>query len=167
MPFNLNTPKIVVVGSINMDTYLHVSQLPDTGKTVSTSTSSVYPGGKGINQAIGASKLGQHVALIGNVGSDLDSDNIYRALQEYGVDTYGIKRCFHLDTGKAYIFVESGGHSMISILAGANNIFTPEDIREKEHLFENTGYCLIQSEIPVETVQEACKIAHKYQVKTI
>ncbi len=167
MPFNLNTPKIVVVGSINIDTYLHVSQLPDTGKTVSTSTSSVYPGGKGINQAIGASKLGQHVALIGNVGSDLDSDNIYRALQEYGVDTYGIKRCFHLDTGKAYIFVESGGHSMISILAGANNIFTPEDIREKEHLFENTGYCLIQSEIPVETVQEACKIAHKYQVKTI
>lgn len=167
MPFDLNKPKIVVVGSINMDTYLNVAQLPNTGKTVSTSNFSVYPGGKGINQAIGASKLGHHVALIGNVGSDPDSDNIYRALNEYGVDTFGIKRCFDSDTGKAYIFVESGGSSMISILAGANNIFAPADIREKEHIFENTRYCLVQSEIPVETAMEACLTAHKYQVKTI
>ena len=167
MPFDLNTPKIVVVGSINMDTYLNVMQLPDTGKTVSTSSSFVHPGGKGINQAIGASKLGHHVSLIGNVGFDLDSDNIFRALNEYGVDTFGVKRCFNVNTGKAYILVEEGGDSMISILAGANDIFTPDAIREKEHLFENTGYCLIQSEIPLETVQEACLAAHRHQVKTI
>ncbi|MCI8770362.1 MAG: LacI family DNA-binding transcriptional regulator [Lachnospiraceae bacterium] len=167
MPFELNTSKIIVIGSINMDTYLNVEQLPDTGKTVSTSSSFVYPGGKGINQSIGASKLGQHVALIGNVGFDMDSDNIFRALNEHGVDTFGIKRCFQVNTGKAYIFVEQGGDSMISILAGANDIFTPDAIREKENLFENTGYCLIQSEIPVETVQEACLVAHKHHVKTI
>lgn len=167
IPFNLKTPKIVVVGSINLDTYLNVSHLPNTGKTVSTSISSVYPGGKGINQSIGVSKLGHPVALIGNVGSDLDSDVIYRTLNDYSVDTFGIKRCFNINTGKAYIFVESSGDSMISILDGANDIFTPDDICENEHLFENTGYCLIQSEIPIETVHEACRTAHKYNVKTI
>ena len=96
-----------------MDTYLNVPQLPHTGKTVITSTSSVYPGGKGINQAIGASRLGHRVTLIGNVGSDLDSDNIYRALNENGVETHGVKRCLQTDTGKAYIFVDSNGDSMI------------------------------------------------------
>jgi hypothetical protein len=42
------------------------------------------------------------------VGTDLDSDNIY---------------C---------LSNENSGNSMISILAGANDLFTPEDIRKKE-----------------------------------
>lgn len=166
-PFALNASKIMVVGSINMDTYLRVEQLPHSGKTISTSKSSLYPGGKAMNQAIGASKLGHRVSLIGNVGSDLDSDIIYRTLNEYGIDTFGVKRCSHLNTGKAYIIVENSGDSMISILAGANDYFTPQDIRDNEHLFEDAGYCLIQSEIPLDTVEEACRLAHKHHVKTI
>lgn len=166
-PFALNTSKIMVIGSINMDTYLHVEQLPRSGKTISTSKSSHYPGGKAMNQAIGASKLGHRVSLIGNVGSDLDSDIIYRTLNEYSIDTFGVKRCSHLNTGKAYIIVENSGDSMISILAGANDYFTPQDIRDNEHLFEDAGYCLIQSEIPLDTVEEACRLAHKHHVKTI
>lgn len=167
IPFHLQSERITVVGSINIDTYLNVSKLPGTGKTVTTSSSSVYPGGKGINQSIGAAKLGRRVSLIGNVGADLDADRIYRELQEYGVDTSGVRRCPKTDTGRAYIFVEAGGNSMISILTGANDTVTPEDIRRQEQLFEHTGYCLIQSEIPVETVLEACKTARSHQVKTI
>ena len=166
-PYSLTSSKIVVVGSINIDTYLYVEKLPNTGKTVSTSKSSIYPGGKAVNQSIGVSKLGHRVSLIGNVGSDLDSDIIYRTLNEYDIDTYGVKRCNQMNTGKAYIIVENNGDSMISILAGANAHFTPEDIRKKCHLFEDAGYCLIQSEIPLDTVEEACRIAHQYNTKTI
>lgn len=166
-PFNELSKKITVVGSINIDTYLNVTQLPHSGKTVSTSTSSIYPGGKGINQAIGASRLGQQVTLIGNVGSDLDADTIYRFLHDNNIDTIGIERCQQACTGKAYIFVENSGNSIISILSGANSIFTPDALRAKKKLFENTGYCLIQSEIPLDTVLEACKIAHEYGAKTI
>ncbi len=167
LPFKLKSTKITVVGSINMDTYLNVANLPYSGKTVSTSTSSIYPGGKGVNQSIGVAKLGHRVTLIGNVGFDLDSNYIYNTLNEYEVDTSGIKRCNDIDTGKAYVFVESSGDSMISILSGANDIFTPEDIEEKKHLFENTGYCLIQSEIPIETVYKACVVANEYNAKII
>lgn len=167
LPFKLKSTKITVVGSINMDTYLNVANLPYSGKTVSTSTSSIYPGGKGINQSIGVAKLGHRVTLIGNVGFDLDSNYIYNTLNEYEIDTSGIKRCNNIDTGKAYVFVESSGDSMISILSGANDIFTPDDIEEKKHLFENTGYCLIQSEIPIETVYKACTVAKEYNAKII
>lgn len=166
-PYSSNSAKITVVGSINMDFYLNVPKLPRAGKTVSTSVFSVYPGGKGINQAIGAVRLGHRVSLIGNVGSDIDSDQIYQTLNENGVDTTGVKRCTQADTGKAYIFVDSAGDSMISILTGANALFTPQDIRKRKHLFENAGYCLIQSEIPPDTLMEACKIAHEYNAKTI
>lgn len=167
VPYNLNAPKVTVVGSINIDTYLNVPQLPHSGKTVSTSSSFIYPGGKGVNQSIGAAKLGHRVTLIGNVGSDLDSASIYKALKEYGVEPFGVKRCSQADTGKAFIFVESGGQSIISILPGANDILTPEDIRKRQRFFKNTGYCLIQSEIPLDTVAEACRIAHEYGAKTI
>lgn len=167
VPFNMNAPKITVVGSINIDTYLNVPQLPHSGKTVSTSSSFICPGGKGMNQSIGAAKLGHRVTLIGNVGSDIDSASVYKTLKEYGVEPFGVKRCSQTDTGKAFIFVESGGHSMISILPGANNILTPEDIQKRRRFFKNTGYCLIQSEIPLDTVAEACHVAHEYGAKTI
>lgn len=166
-PYDQNKKSIVVVGSINMDTYLNVTKLPDTGKTVTSPNSSVYPGGKGINQACGAAKLGHSVSLIGNVGYDSEADHIYRTLTEHSVNTFGIKRCFQKDTGKAYIFLDSLGNSMISILTGANAFFSPQDILENEYLFENAGFCLVQTEIPIETVMQACKTAHKYNAKNI
>lgn len=165
IPFNLKSKRIAVVGSINIDNYLNVDNLPHSGKTVSTSTSSIYPGGKGMNQAIGAAKLGHRVSLIGNVGSDIESGKIYEALKEYDIDSLGIKRCNGTNTGKAYIFVEPNGDSMISILSGANGYFSPSDIKEKEHLFENTGYCLVQTEVPLETVLEACLTSHRHGAK--
>lgn len=167
IPFTHRTSPLVVVGSINIDNYLKVNHLPTTGKTTITSTSSVYPGGKGINQAIGAAKLGARVALIGNVGNDVDSDMIYGALRDYSVDASGVRRCGDASTGKAYIFVQKDGDSMISILSGANSSLSPEDIKRNERSFENCRYCLVQTEIPDEAVLAACRIARKHGAKTI
>lgn len=166
-PFNLNTPKVTVVGSIHIDNYLTVPKLPSNGKTVSISGSTIYPGGKGVNQSVGVAKLGHRVSLIGNIGTDLDADYIYSTLEEFGVETLGIKRCNNTNTGKAYIFVDALGHSMISILSGANGVFTPDDLLAKQELFKNTGYCLIQSEVPLATVAKACSLAHQSGAKTI
>lgn len=167
IPFTQRTSPLVVVGSINIDNYLKVNHLPTTGKTTITSTSSVYPGGKGINQAIGAAKLGARVALIGNVGNDVDSDMIYGALRDYSVDSSGVRRCGDSSTGKAYIFVQKDGDSMISILSGANSALSSEDVKRNERSFENCRYCLVQTEIPDEAVLAACRIARDHGAKTI
>lgn len=160
-------PKITVVGSINIDNYLNVAQLPSSGVSVRTSSSFQYPGGKGTNEAIGAAKLGHHVAILGNVGNDMDSNLIYDALNKASVDSSGLSRCSNLLTGKAYIMVEAGGDSLVSILPGANDFLRPEDIRARENIFKNTGYALINTEIPIDTVAEACLSVHKYGGKTI
>ncbi|MDD3361419.1 MAG: PfkB family carbohydrate kinase [Hespellia sp.] len=166
-PFQTTSKKITVVGSINMDTYLNVASLPHTRKTVSTLTSFTYPGGKALNQSIAATRLGHRVSLIGNVGADLDSIHIYKTLKENNVDATGVKRCPLEETGKAYIFIDSKGDSMISLLSGANYSFSPTDIRNNQQLFKDAAYCLLQSEIPLQTIEAACLIAHEYGAKTI
>lgn len=166
-PFDWLAPQITVVGSINIDTYLNTSQLPHDGATIFLSNSSVLPGGKGINQAIGVAKLGHRVKLIGTVGADLNSDCIYKILEENGISINGIKRTRNTDTGKAYIFVDAKGSSMISVLPGANNKLSPEDLQDKKELFNDSAYCLIQTEIPLATVEEACNLAHAAGAQTI
>lgn len=166
-PSQLRMKKITVIGSINIDTYLSVPKLPKEGTTVSARMSSKYPGGKGVNQAVGVAKLGHRVSLIGNVGGDAGSDYIYKEMTRWGVDTAGIRRYTQAETGEAYVFVDPNGDSMISVLSGANALLSPEDIREREQLFENASYCLVQSEVPMETVAASCQAAHRHAAMTI
>lgn len=167
IPFNLKPKHLIVIGSLNVDTYLNVNTIPEAGKTISTSTSSIYPGGKAINQAVGVAKLGHTVSVIGNVGSDLDSNLIYDAIKQHKINPVGIKRCNNTHTGKAYIFLQPDGQSLTSILSGANSTLSPEDIDSKKLLFENTGYCLVQTEIPSQTVLKALRTAHINGASTI
>lgn len=167
IPYNNHSKKIAVIGSINIDNYLKMSVLPRTGKTVNSSLSASYVGGKAINEAVGAAKLGHRVSIIGRVGNDVDSDLVFRELNAHGIDAIGVKRCSGYRTGQAYIFVQSDGDSMISIMSGANEALTPQDISEVERIFENAAFCLIQTEIPMETVIEACRIARKHGAQTI
>lgn len=166
-PFTKKNQTILVIGSINIDTYLKMDRLPFTGKSTITSASSVYPGGKGINQAVGVSKLGAHAALIGAVGNDVESDLIYEAMKTHAIDSSGVHRSVDHATGKAFVFVQHDGDSMISILAGANDTLTPDDIYRNKRLFENSSFCLIQTEIPMDTVLTACKLAKEHHVTTI
>lgn len=166
-PSTSRAKKITVVGSLNIDTYISVPTLPQEGTTVITKTATRYPGGKGINQAVGVAKLGHRVSLIGNVGTDGEADFIFKEMSQWGVDTTGVERHPGIDTGRAYIFVDANGESMSSVLSGANATLRPKDIREREDQFDNTGYCLIQSEIPLDAVYEACRIAHKHHARTI
>lgn len=167
MPSSRHFQKLTVVGSINIDNYLKVKELPATGKTISTTDFSLFPGGKGMNQAIGASLLGAKVALIGAVGNDMDANHIFAALDKHDINSGSVVRYPDTATGKAYIFVQPDGNSMISILSGANAALCPEDILQNEDAFKDSGYCLFQTEIPQDVLIQAGRLAYKYGVKTI
>lgn len=167
IPYLTRTKKIIVVGSINIDNYLNFDSLPHPGKTVSTSSASIYAGGKCLNEALGVAKLGHHAALIANVGNDSEADIIYELVKKYPIDTVGLKRCQGCQTGQAYIFVQNDGNSMISILLGANNTLDKKCIMENERLFTNASFCLLQTEVPLESIIQACIIAKKYGLKTV
>ncbi len=167
VPFSSHSKRIVVVGSINIDVTLNVSELPQPGKTISTNKHSVTLGGKGANQAVGVAKLGNEVALIGRVGNDYDSTLVYTCMEEHHVDTQGIRRDIRAETGKAYIHVQNDGESMITILAGANQNLSSDDIDLFGHLFDHSEYCLLQTEVPDATVMAAAMQARKHGAKNI
>ena len=59
------------------------------------------------------------------------------------------------------------GESVIAILSGANASLTPDDITSNERLFDNAGYCLIQTEIPLESAKVTAITARRHHAKTI
>lgn len=167
IPFTSRIPKIIVIGSINIDVTLTVEDLPQPGQTIETSHSSIAAGGKGINQSIGVSKLNCPVSLIGKVGNNYETAIIYESLAEHHVDSSGVERDITIETGQAYIHVQSDGESTISIQPGANSKLSPKDIRGLSRLFKNTSFCLLQTEIPLDTVIEAAQMAAAQGIRTI
>ena len=51
---------VVVIGSINVDSILHIQRLPQPGETIKMDTFSQAAGGKGANQAVAAAFGGQN-----------------------------------------------------------------------------------------------------------
>lgn len=166
-PHNAKRKKILSIGSINIDNYLSFDELPHIGASVFSSSFNTFPGGKCVNQAVGAAKLGHNVSIIGRVGSDADSDIIYEFVKGQSINCGGLKRTENEKTGQAYIFVAKGGDSMISLIAGANNTVSVSDIQDNENLFANGGYCLLQTEIPMPAILEASRIAKKHSMTTV
>ena len=61
---------ILVFGSINIDLFMPVPQLPRPGETVLGADYALLPGGKGANQALAARRAGAVVGMAGAVGDD-------------------------------------------------------------------------------------------------
>ena len=158
---------VVVVGSVNIDTRLSVPHLPTSGMTVSTDQSVAYPGGKGVNEAVGVARLGHRVTLIGNVGADSASDLVYQQLEGAGVDTSGVYRKAGSKTGQAFILVDPEGQSQIAVLSAANATLRASDVEAREEAFEGARLCLVQTEVPLDAVAAACRLAHRHGAQTI
>ncbi|NBX32227.1 MAG: ribokinase, partial [Planctomycetes bacterium] len=83
-------PAIVhVIGSLMVDRFVRVSQLPRAGETVAAQSVQIFPGGKGANQAVAAARCGATVRMCGRTGAD--GRFIVDALQAAGVETVGIR----------------------------------------------------------------------------
>jgi len=111
-------PRIVVVGSVNLDLVVRVERLPEPGETVGGGTFSRVPGGKGANQAVACARLGADVTMIGAVGRDPQADEALA-----GVRTAGVELVLHESeaaTGVALIQVDATGETTIAVAPGAN-----------------------------------------------
>lgn len=159
--------KIVVIGSCNVDTILNVTDIPKLGETVLSSVVNHAFGGKGANQAAAVAKLGGNVSMIGCVGNDDSGKKMVEALESYGVNIDGIKVEKTINTGNAYICVSEAGNNSIVVYSGANSFVTPSLIKEFENFFTDATYCIVQFEIPIETVYYVAEICKNKSIKLI
>lgn len=160
-------PRIVVVGSINMDLVARVPRLPRPGETVRGSAFSQVPGGKGANQAVAAARLGALVAMIGRVGDDVFGRELITSLRTRGVQTEHVQITPNCPSGLALIWVEVSGQNAITVIGGANARLMSGDVREQSAIISQADALLVQLEVPLESVNSAVEIARRHSVLTI
>jgi ribokinase len=149
------SPRLTVVGSINLDLVVRGVRLPRPGETVTGAAFSRGPGGKGANQAVAAARLGAEVRMIGCVGSDSFAEEALAGLREAGVGEGWLVR--DAPTGVAVITVDGDGETTIVVSPGANEQLQPGDLE-----LGDAEAVLAQQEIPAETVARAAELAPRF-----
>lgn len=157
--------KILVIGSANTDLVIHSNRIPKLGETLVGSNFQTNAGGKGLNQTVAIAKLGGAVSFLGSIGQDNYGDLLLNTLKEYHISFEGI-RSESEPTGIAMITIVNGDNFII-LNSGANNALTPAIIRHKKQLIAESAFCVLQLEIPLETVLEICEIAKQSDTKII
>ncbi len=154
---NLNN-QITVVGSINCDLTAYVKDFPKPHQTISATSSTIQLGGKGLNQAAAALKMGVPVSMLGCIGNDAFAVMAKEYLQKIGLDMQYIKSVDDI-TGVANIFVNQRGDNMIAVNSGANAHLATADIDRASNAFSDSELLLVQLETPLNTVIHALKKA--------
>lgn len=159
--------KILVVGSINMDLVVRVPHIPEPGETVLGGDFETFPGGKGANQAVAASRMGGEVTMVGRVGNDNFGDTLIHTLLEDKIRTTQVTKDANVATGVAMIAVSSDGENVIMVASGANMHVTVEDVNNVRPLMREADILLLQLELPLEVVTSAVDLAKAYHVPVI
>ncbi|CZR69061.1 related to ribokinase [Phialocephala subalpina] len=164
---------ITIIGSLNTDLVTLTPRVPSGGETLTASSFTTGPGGKGANQAVACLRLSRpkptagifipdiKVKMVGAVGADEFGPTLIEGMNEDGIDTSGIKVVEGVSTGVAVILVEEGsGENRILLSTGANYTFQPSDFQTPESLGTPLpDLIVLQLEIPLETVLQILETA--------
>jgi len=156
---------IVVLGSANMDLVVRQPRLPEPGETMFGSSFATVPGGKGLNQAIAAARVGGEVAFLGAVGGDAFGRELRETLSAAGVNTDAVA-LVERATGTAHIAVLDGGENAIVVVPDANGVELPLDDVQKRAI-RAARYLVVQFERPLPLVAEAVAFARAHGVTTV
>jgi len=158
---------ILVVGSSNTDMIIKIDKIPIPGETVIGGKFFKMAGGKGANQAVAAARAGGNVTFISSVGNDVFGHEAMLGFKKDGIDVEYVKIDDEEATGTALIFIDKNGENSIAVASGANLNLDESHLKKVNEKFNNAEVLLTQLEIPINTVEEAIKIAYSAGVKII
>lgn len=119
--------RVFVAGSINMDVVATADRHPRVGETVAGRQVLYFPGGKGANQAVAASRLGARTTLIGRLGKDSFGAELKAFLGAQGIDLGYVQDTAEAHTGTAIITVAQADNTIV-VVPGANGLVGPDDV---------------------------------------
>lgn len=160
-------PQLVVVGGANIDYFMKGDRLPENGKSVVAEQFQCRPGGKGLNQAVAAARLGAHVSLVAMIGNDKWGDQIVAQLAEEDVDTRHVFRTGNAPTGAVLIMIGEQGRTTRMAALGANHLLLPPDVQQAAGLIESADCVLAQLEVPEASVRCAFELARQSLKRTM
>ncbi len=150
----MSAPRVVVVGSINVDLVVTVDRLPAAGETVAGGRFARFGGGKGANQAVAAARVGAAVSFVGAVGDDEMGAEAVAELESEGIDVARVARLY-APTGVALIVVDSAGENQIAVASGANAALVVDELE----LPGDGSACSLNHEVSEDVVVAAARAA--------
>ena len=163
----IEAKSIIVVGSANTDMVIKADKFPLPGETILGGKFFMFPGGKGANQAVAASRLKGKVIFIVKVGNDIFGKQALHQFSKEGINTDFIVTDQNQPSGVALITIDSKGENTIVVAQGATGTLSSEDVQKAENEFERADIVLMQLEIPIDTVIHAAKLATLHRKKVI
>jgi ribokinase len=119
--------RVFVAGSINMDVVATADRHPRIGETIAGKQVLYFPGGKGANQAVAASRLGARTTLIGRLGKDSFGAELRTFLERQGIDLGYLQETAAAHTGTAIITVAEADNTIV-VIPGANALVGTDDV---------------------------------------
>jgi ribokinase len=174
--------RVIVLGSLMTDLVARAERFPHTGESFIGEEFSIFVGGKGLNQAVTAARLGATVSLIGHVGADAFGDAFFPALAAEGVDHTYVSRDATVGTGVGCVTISTGsGQNAIVAFPRANLALTPEAVEAAmrgivggtpsnlttDNQTDRTGVFLTQCETRVATTIAGLRCARNAGMTTI
>lgn len=141
--------RVFVAGSINMDVVATADRHPRVGETVAGKQVLYFPGGKGANQAVAASRLGAKTTLIGRLGNDAFGAELRTFLTAQGIDPGSIKETPETHTGTAIITVAASDNTIV-VIPGSNALVNADDVAAVP--LAKGDVAVSQFEIPLPTI---------------
>src|SRR5260370_13317185 len=136
---------------------------PASGETLLGATVSLLPGGKGLNQAVAAARLGVPTAMLGAVGGDAFGATLRTFLANEDVNSIGVSVVERQTTGVAVIQLVKGDNALTAA-GGANDHFTKAMISAMPRRDE---VWRAQFETPVVTTQAVLAAARDAGAHTV
>lgn len=158
-------PKILVVGSINMDLLLLTDRMPLPGETMISEEYIFGPGGKGANQATACAKLGANTSFVCKVGNDDFGRELTANLAKNNINTDFVGISPSKKTGFCVIMLEDGGNNRLIVHLASNLDITTTDIDQA--LTQHYDGIIMQFEIAEDIVAYTVQKAREKNIPVI
>lgn len=136
--------KICCFGSLNIDMVFNVDDFAKPKETIKSNGFQMFPGGKGLNQAIAIKKSGAEVFLAGSIGTD--GQLLINQCDKHCLDRTNV-RIIEGNSGLAVIQVNSQGENCIILSDGANKQNDIEFIDSVINKLKKNDIIILQNEI--------------------
>jgi ribokinase len=131
-----------------MDVVATADRHPKVGETVAGRQVLYFPGGKGANQAVAASRLGARTTLIGRLGKDGFGAELRTFLTAQGIDLGSVREA-DTHTGTAIITVAASDNTIV-VVPGSNALVGADDVADVP--LAKGDVAVSQFEIPLPTI---------------
>ena len=156
--------RVYVAGSINMDVVATADRHPKVGETVAGKQVLYFPGGKGANQAVAASRLGARTTLIGRLGKDSFGAELRAFLAGQGIDLGYVQETAEAHTGTAIITVAAADNTIV-VIPGSNALVGADDVSVVPLVKGDVA--ISQFEIPLPTIAAFFRRARAAEATTL